>query len=152
MTTRRGSVLSLWLFRVVVSGHTLVLIAQPFLAGRFLAGDFNMLSAHERVGNLLMPVGMTMVVAALLLWRPGRGPAWPIPVATAVTMASGIQLGAGYDRNLGLHVPLGVGLVVTGVYLTAWAWTDRPRHPAPNPDGHIAPRQVSPSLSSGSRQ
>lgn len=152
MAKRRRSALSLWLFRVVVSGHTLMLITQPILAGRFLAGDFNMLSAHARVGNLLMPVGMAMIVAALLLWRPGGGPAWPIPVAIAVTMASGIQLGAGYARNLGLHVPLGVGLVVTGVYLTAWAWTGRPRRPAPNPSGgHAAPRPFSPPLSSGSR-
>lgn len=87
-----------------------------------------MLRAHELVGVMLAPNGMVLIVTAILLWWPGGGPAWPIPVAVSMFLATGIQIGAGFSRRLGLHVPLGVALVAGGVLLVVWAWRPK-RHP-----------------------
>jgi hypothetical protein len=40
-----------------------------------------------------------------------------------VFLAEGFQIGMGYSRQLHLHVPLGVAIVVAAVLLAAWVWT-----------------------------
>jgi len=99
-----------------------MLVAQPVLAGRFLDGDFPSLSTHGNVGIALMGVAWLVVVAAVLAWRPGRVPGWPIGVAFACAMLLPIQLGMGHARFLAVHLLLGVGLVAAGVVLALWAW------------------------------
>ena len=113
------------LFRGVATLHALLIATQPLLAGQFLAGRFDALSAHAAVGGVLLSVALLQVGAAVLLWRPGRRAAWPVPVSVAVLVGEVVQLGAGYSRSLALHLPLGVALVAAAVAVAVWSW--RPR-------------------------
>jgi len=125
---QRGAV---WLFRATVLIHTALLGAQPVLIGLFLSGDSTKLQAHSTVGSAILTACAAQGVAAILVWRPGRWSIRPFAITLAMFIAELIQLTAGYARNLGLHVPLGVALVTTGVILTTWAWW--PRRPPHTP-------------------
>ncbi|MHA6785070.1 hypothetical protein ACVGOW_29370 [Pseudonocardia saturnea] len=120
---RRGPVVTLWLVRAVVTVHLLAVLAQPVLAGRFLAGDADAIAVHGTIGSLLAVVGMAAIAVTLLYVLGGRGRLWVAPVGLALFLADGIQIGAGFTRNLELHVPLGVGIIVTSVLLAVWVWS-----------------------------
>ena len=112
-------------FRLMTSVNVLVTWAQPVLIGQFLSGDFDMLSAHTAMAAAVIVSAMALTGAAVLAWRPGGWPAWPIAASGALFLASGLQTGAGYQRNLALHVPLGVALAAAGLGLAGWAWSPR---------------------------
>jgi hypothetical protein len=120
---RGGPVVTLWLVRTVVTVHLLAVLAQPVLAGRYLAGDVDAIAAHGLIGSLLALVGLATIGTTLLYVLGGRGRRWAVPVGVALFLADGIQIGAGYARDLGLHVPLGVAIVVASVLLAVWAWS-----------------------------
>ncbi|WP_141277935.1 hypothetical protein [Pseudonocardia hydrocarbonoxydans] len=120
---RRGPRRTLWPLRVVLTAHLLMVLAQPWLAGRYLTGDVDAIAVHGLVGSLLAAVGMVAVAATLLYVLGGRGRLWVVPVAVALFLADGVQIGAGYARDLGLHVPLGVAITVSSVLLAAWVWS-----------------------------
>jgi hypothetical protein len=46
-----------------------------------------------------------------------------LPATVLVFLAEGFQIGMGHSRQLDLHVPLGVAIVVAAVLLAAWVWT-----------------------------
>jgi len=118
---RRSSVWR-WPLRAVASLLVLMLWAQPLLIGLFLAGDFDKLAAHSLVGGMLVGLTTLLVVAAVLAWRPGGLPGWVVAVAAAMTVGAVVQIAAGYERNLGVHVPLGVTLACAGAALAVRAW------------------------------
>jgi hypothetical protein len=118
---------TLWPFRAVLTVHVALLVTQPILIGLFLAGDFDKLSPHAVVGGVIIAVCMVQGITAFLLWLPGRHSLWPLLLTVAMFFAEAAQLVAGYARNLGLHVPLGVALVVLSIQLLIWAWHPRRR-------------------------
>lgn len=131
---------TLWLLRLLAGVQAVMLLAQPLLAGRFLDGDYPSLAAHGANGLALMGVAWLVVIAAVLAWRPGRLPGWPVLVAVACALLLPVQLGMGHARFLAVHLVLGVAIVATGVAVAVWAW--RPgraarsyRAPRSLPDG-----------------
>jgi uncharacterized membrane protein (UPF0182 family) len=120
--TRRPR-LTLWTLRLLLTGHLLAVLAQPVLAGRFLTGDVDAIKTHGLVGSLLALVAMSLIAGALLYVVGGRGQLWVLPVTVLLFLAEGFQIGMGYSRQLHLHVPLGVAIVVIAVLLAAWVWT-----------------------------
>jgi hypothetical protein len=121
--------ISLWTLRLVITVHLLAVLAQPVLAGRYLTGDVDAIEVHGLVGSLLMLVTMTVFAAALAYVLAGRGRLWVLPVIVLLFLAEGFQIGMGYARELQLHVPLGVAIVVTSVLLAAWVWTPTAARP-----------------------
>jgi hypothetical protein len=119
-------------FRVIVTAHCALILVQAGLAGRYLSGGFDSISIHSANAGLLFLLGVTQLVTAGVLWRRGRGPAWPVGASALVLFAEVLQIGAGYSQNLGLHVPLGVTLFGVTAALTGWAWSAR--------SGAVAPR------------
>lgn len=115
--------------RLVVTLHACAVVAQPVLAGLFLGGNFDMVAVHGINANLVLLLGLVLIPAAVLLRWPGRGPLWPMGVVVLLFLAEGMQIGAGYERQLALHVPLGVAVVTVSVLLLVWVW--RPRLGAP---------------------
>jgi hypothetical protein len=113
---------TLWVLRIVSGIQAVLLLAQPILAGRFLDGDFPSLSTHGANGLALMGLAWLVVIAAVLAWRPGRLPAWPVAVSVACAFLLPIQLGMGHARLLAVHLILGVALVAAGVAVAIWAW------------------------------
>jgi hypothetical protein len=124
---------TLWLLRTAVTVHLVAVLGQPVWAGLFLTGDVDAIAVHGAVGSLLAAWGLLTIGAALAYVLGGRGSWWVAPLAVAQFLAVGFQIGAGYGRELGLHVPLGVGLAVVAVVLAGWAWSPaaaRPRRAA----------------------
>lgn len=127
--TRRPRV-SLWTLRFLLTGHLGAVFAQPVLAGRYLTGDVDAMAVHGLVGSLLSLVAMALIAGAIAFVLGGRGQLWVLPVTVLLFLAEGYQIGIGYSRQLHLHVPLGVAIVVAAVLLAAWVWTPaagRPR-------------------------
>ena len=108
----------------------LAVLGQPVLAGMFLTGDVDAIGVHGIVGTLLALWTMVLIGAALAYVVGGRGRLWVLPVSVLLFLAVGFQIGAGFARQLELHVPLGVVIVTTSVLLVGWVWTPlaaRPR-------------------------
>jgi hypothetical protein len=119
----------LWTLRAVITVHALAVLAQPVLAGLFLTGDVDAIGVHGLIGSLLALVGMVVIGVALAYVLGGRGRLWVLPVAVALFLADGFQIGAGYTRQLELHIPLGVAIVVASVLLATWAWSPSAARP-----------------------
>ena len=126
--TRRPRV-SLWTLRFLLTGHLVAVLAQPVLAGRYLTGDVDAITVHGLVGSLLSLVAMALMAGALAYVLFGRGRLWVLPATVLLFLAEGLQIGAGYSRELAVHVPLGVAIVVVAVLLAAWAWTPSAARP-----------------------
>jgi hypothetical protein len=73
---------------------------------------------------------------AVLVWRPGRGPGWPALASLALLLAEEFQMGFGYARLLGLHVPLGVAIF--GLTVVMVVGTRRLTRVEPGPPGDPA--------------
>ena len=120
---------TLWTLRFLLTGHLVAVLAQPVLAGRYLTGDVDAMKAHGLIGSLMALGAMVLIAGALAYVVGGRGRLWVLPVMVLLFLAEGFQIGMGYSRQLHLHVPLGVAIVVTAVLLAAWVWTPSAARP-----------------------
>lgn len=128
------------LFAVVLSAWrgalVLLLVAvasQPVTMGLYLSGRYPMMGWHGLLGSTVAALAL-LVAGLTVLYAIAGGRPWPIPVSVALFLACGFQIGMGYARNLGVHVPLGVAVVSGTLLLTAWSWTrsaGRLREPRP---------------------
>jgi hypothetical protein len=110
------------LFRTMATLSAIIVAAQPVLAGRMLGGDYGSLAAHRTNGIIAFGVGVGQVVAALLLWLPGRGPAGLFIRSLLVVAFEALQIHEGFSRDLAVHIPLGVALVLGTVIIMERAW------------------------------
>lgn len=110
------------LFRAVVTVESLMVLAQSLFAGGFLSGDYDLLEVHSVNATATAGVCLVLVVAAVLLWRPGGGPRWPIAASTALFLAEAGQIALGITRKLTIHVPLGVIITIAVFFLLRGAW------------------------------
>lgn len=105
------------LLRVFAALATVGGVSQAILAGRFLSGDVDRILDH-RVGGIVTSVLLFAYTVVAVVARIRRGPTWPLAIGAVLTAASAAQVHLGFIRNLGLHVPLGVVIVVGLVMLT----------------------------------
>jgi hypothetical protein len=115
----------IWPLRLLLVPYAALLVAQPVLAGRFLEGSFDALKPHGDIGGGLVPLTWIVLFAAVLAWRPGRLGAFPLVASGLLSVLVIVQVVAGYSRALGVHLPLGVAIVATGVAMLGWAWSPR---------------------------
>lgn len=114
-------------FRSVVAVHAALVLAQAAFAGRFLAGDDAGLRLHEVTGTEVVTVAaLVQIAAAVLVWRPGRRPAWLLAVSVLLFVAEVVQISLGFAGALAVHVPLGVAISGVTVALLVGSWS-RPR-------------------------
>jgi hypothetical protein len=126
--TERGPRASLWLLRLVATAHLVLVLAQPVLAGLFLTGSVDAITAHGVVGSALAAVALVLI-AATLLYVARRGRLWVLPVVVLLFLAVGFQIGMGHARVLAVHVPLGVAIVTAAVLLVIWVWSPSAARP-----------------------
>ncbi|MEV5569024.1 hypothetical protein AB0L06_03170 [Spirillospora sp. NPDC052269] len=131
---RRPKRWTVLLFRVAAILQALMVFLQAVFAGRFLSGGYGALSMHSANAVFTTLIGMLAVVAAVLLWKPGGGPARPIIPASIMVVLEIFQMGFGYARLLTVHVPLGVALMVGTVTLVRLAFQAGAADPAPSKD------------------
>jgi len=123
---RTGPAWPAWVFRIVVTAQAVLAFNQAVFAGRFINGDYGAVATHSTGAGVMELVLMVEVVAAVLLWRPGRGPGWPILAALSLFLLVGVQIALGFSRALAVHVPLGVTIIVLDTLMLVWAWRYRP--------------------------
>src|SRR5690606_38726579 len=97
---------------------TVAVLLQPVLAGGYLSGRFNFLGWHATNASVVVTLALAQIVVALCFWLLGRGKLWPVPLSVGMFMAAGLQTGMGYERNLAVHIPLGVALVLLAVSMS----------------------------------
>ena len=110
---------------LVSRGTTLVLaalgIAQAFLAGGFLSGYYDALTAHLYVGLALILFALLQAVAVVFLVRSGA-PRSMLGEGFGIAVLLVVQALLGSFRILWLHVPLGVVMVIGLVHLASSVW------------------------------
>ena len=101
-----------WINPVLRIGATLqvvLVVVQASLAGLSLTGSSEALEWHERIGvEGITSFALIVLLLAVLNWRPGRGQAWPALVALVAMLALFLQIETGFSRTLGVHLPTGV--------------------------------------------
>ncbi|MGP3956792.1 hypothetical protein ACTWPT_12390 [Nonomuraea sp. 3N208] len=111
-----------WSLRVTATLHLAGVLAQAALAGLFVTGDVDLLTWHRNNGGFTHSMLYLQLVAAILLWRPGRGPLWPALAGLGLVVAETVQVVAGLDRVIALHFPLGMAIFGVSAVFTAWTW------------------------------
>ena len=120
-----------WPIRVVRGLSVVVLVqvlVQAGLAGGFVTGDVGLLGLHSANGSLLVLTSTALLPATVLLWRPGRGPWWPIVFGVVLWWLVAVQVGLGFGRQVGAHIPLGVAIMGMISGFTGWACLHRGAH------------------------
>lgn len=128
---------TLWILRVAVVLHAASVAMQPVLAGRYLSGEYDALAMHQANSFVLHGACVVGFFAAVAYWRVGRGRGWPALLLFGLFLAEGIQVGFGYERQLAVHIPLGVTIVLTAIWLAAWSFTARARVTRPHKKASI---------------
>ncbi|MDT0465693.1 hypothetical protein [Streptomyces gibsoniae] len=113
---------TLVVFRAVVTCEAALALGQAVLAGSFLSGHYGALDLHALNATATGLTAVAQIVAALLLWRPGGGPSWPLLAGIALFGAEAGQIAMGYARVLAVHVPLGVAIIACTFLMFGWAW------------------------------
>ncbi|TDQ47595.1 hypothetical protein [Actinorugispora endophytica] len=114
---------ALWGLRAAALAHVAVLTLEFVTAGQLMSQNFAAMSAHSTGALVLHVAAGLQLVAAVLLWRPGRGSPLPMVLSAAAFALGFAQAYFGSHGMLGLHVPAALALVVLVVWVLALAWT-----------------------------
>ena len=115
-----------WLVAIVLGIHAVLAYTQSILAGAYLSGSLDAMDVHGAIGSGLTVLVLLQAIVCLLFWFPGRGPWWPLVASVVLFLAEGLQVGMGYARTLGLHIPLGVALIMAITAMFVWSLRWRP--------------------------
>ncbi len=118
---------TVWPLRTLVLLLAVLVFLQPVLAGMFVTGSVGMLELHSANHVLILFVLLLQIAAAILVWRPGRGPAWPIWASVAYLLLVEVQAGFGFARQLIPHFPMGVLLFGAAIVMVIGVWSPRLR-------------------------
>jgi hypothetical protein len=102
-----------------------MLFDQAVFAGQFLSGIYPALDAHRENATYAGISVLVAAVAAVLQFRPGRGPWWPIVAYLVLFGLIGLQILLGFAHALAWHVPLGVAIILIATALAVRAWMRR---------------------------
>jgi hypothetical protein len=111
---------TLQVLRVVAVVHTLAMLVQPVLAGRYLSGDVQAIDLHRINAGVVTVFDLIQLVCAVVFTWAGRGRLWPVYASLATAIAVEVQVGVGFERVLAVHIPLGVSIIATQLLVTVW--------------------------------
>ncbi|GAA2887755.1 hypothetical protein GCM10010517_51680 [Streptosporangium fragile] len=116
--------------RILVVAHAAGLVVAAAFAGRavlphagqVVQGGGGPAETHVMAGMVVHLIALLQIVAAVLVWRPGRGAGWPALVSVGLFL---IGLGRHISREVpGTHGPGGLALLgLTVAVLVVWAWS-----------------------------
>ncbi|WP_206502960.1 hypothetical protein [Streptomyces chrestomyceticus] len=101
-TPRRSSFL-----QIAMALQTLTIFLQAASAGLLLTSPFGA-TLHSAGARVMYGASMLCVLAAVLAWKPGGGPARPIWHASGFLVLASAQVVLGIAHVPSVHVPLGV--------------------------------------------
>jgi hypothetical protein len=94
--------------RLTLTLHLLTVLAQAVLAGQFLSGLDHSVLFHEIGGQFAAAVAFIQILVIATYKVPRRDFVPFLVSSILIFMAEGLQIGTGYGRFLGVHIPLGV--------------------------------------------
>ncbi|MFJ5776508.1 hypothetical protein [Streptomyces sp. NPDC093094] len=94
--------------QVAIALQTLALAFQAVTAGILLSPSHTAYVLHDAGSKVMYGASMLYVIAAVLAWRPGGGPARPVLYASGFLVLASVQVVVGVARVPGVHVPLGI--------------------------------------------
>lgn len=100
--------------------HLLVVACQPILAGQYLIGHELGVQFHGQFGELAAWLALAQVAFAVACWWTGRLFIGPTLGFVSLFALVGLQVHAGHNGYLALHVPLGSFLLVASTLMTIW--------------------------------
>ena len=101
--------------------HALAVLAQAVLAGQFLSGIEGPVLFHEWTAWLILALSAAQIILALWLARIS-GPLWLWVASIFIFISEALQVGTGYGRFLGVHVPLGVFVFGAVIWMLLWTF------------------------------
>ncbi|WP_049567216.1 hypothetical protein [Nonomuraea sp. SBT364] len=107
-------------FKAAAVLNAAAVLLQAVTAGQLMEGAGRAL--HGAGAGAVHVLGLALLVTAVLVWRPGRGPIWPAAVSLAVLLLGMVQSMAGGSGAVAVHVPLGMALFGLSVWLLAWSF------------------------------
>lgn len=93
--------------RVSVALQTASIFFQAVTAGMALTSEVGS-TVHDLGSKGTYAMSMLYLLAAILAWRPGGGPARPALHATGFLLLGTLQVVMGVNHVMEVHVPLGV--------------------------------------------
>jgi len=118
--------------RIVLALHALAVLTQAALAGQFLSGGESPVLFHEWTAWFVLALSAVQIILALWFVRLG-GPLWLFVASVFILIAEALQVGTGYGRFLGVHIPLGVFVFGAVTWMMLWTF----RKPAAGGDGAV---------------
>lgn len=131
---------SSYLLRAVATVHAALALTQAVSIGQYLDGRYGLLQWHQTCAGLLVLSGLVLGVLAVVHVLSG-GRIWVLGLVL-LFLAEGIQTGIGYNRELGIHVPLGVAIVTAALAVAVWSWTPAVRRPRLRRPGRPRPART----------
>ncbi|MBG0832077.1 hypothetical protein HS041_30700 [Planomonospora sp. ID67723] len=109
--------------RILVVAQAAGLIVAASFAGQAVNGDQALADTHVWAGMVVHLIALLQIVAAVLVWRPGRGAGWPALASLGLFL---IGMGQHFTwEMLGTHVPSGLTLFGLTVAVLVWSWSPR---------------------------
>lgn len=100
-----------WLLRIIIVLHCVIVLAQSAFAGNFLDGQASALRLHQLTGtSVITAISLLQVIVAAICWRRHQQTFWFALSSLVLFGAEMIQIGLGFTGQLPLHVPLGVAI------------------------------------------
>lgn len=114
-----------WLLRVTSAVSAFLLFNQAAIAAKFLSGSYSSLEAHYK--NALLAAGSLALtlVAAILIRRVGRAPQSVVLAAAGLFALSILQIIAGLNQWLSIHIPVGIVIPLLASALCVMSWRRR---------------------------
>ncbi|WP_411103200.1 hypothetical protein [Streptomyces sp. cmx-4-9] len=93
--------------RIALALQTAAIFFQAVTAGLLLSSQYGEV-LHSAGARGMYAAAMLYLLATILVWRPGGGPARPILYATGFLLLASLQVVLGIAHVASVHVPLGV--------------------------------------------
>jgi hypothetical protein len=110
------------LFRTLITLAAALAFLQTVFAGVFLSGHYAALDLHETNATIANATMFLATIAAVLVWRAGKGAGWPAAVCAALFLAEALEIFMGFSGVLSIHVALGTSIVAAFVVLLLRVW------------------------------
>jgi hypothetical protein len=108
--------------KTVLTLHILGVIVQATLAGQFLSGTDGAVPIHEVTGWIVATLGLLQIILAIVA---RSAPLWFVIASVGTFLGEGLQVGTGYGRFLGVHIPLAILIFGLVVWQTIWVYRER---------------------------
>ncbi|MGH9558441.1 MAG: hypothetical protein ACRD30_04310 [Bryobacteraceae bacterium] len=98
----------------------LAIFVQAVFAGEFLSGQDGPVFFHEFTGFVILGICLVQIALAAFSGSP-----WLAISTVFIFLAEGLQVGTGFARFLGVHIPLAIAVFGAVIWQTLWVFRKR---------------------------